>query len=163
MDGLKTGYTSEAGRNLVATAQRGDMRLISVVMGVEPMHGHFTESMKLLNYGFNNFSYQLLWEQGAAVCGVPVLKGTAAQVDAVTGEAAGFLSKAGLSSDHDTAVNVPEYPQAPVAAGQQLGELQILRDGQVVRTIPLLAAEAVPKIGLTQAWRQILGDICGMN
>lgn len=163
VDGLKTGYTSEAGRNLVATAKRGDMRLISVVMGVEPMHGHFTETMKLLNYGFNNFSYQLLWEKGAAVCGVPVSKGTVAWVDAVTGEAAGFLSKAGLSVDHDMAVNVPEYPQAPVTAGEQLGELQILRDGQVVRTIPLLAAEDVPKIGLTQAWRQILGDICGMN
>ncbi len=163
VDGLKTGYTSEAGRNLVATAKRGDLRLISVVMGVEPMHGHFTESMKLLNYGFNNFSYQLLWEKGAAVCSVPVLKGAAAQVDAVTGETVGFLSKAGLASDHDMAVNVPEYPQAPVTAGEQLGEMQILRDGQVVQTIPLLAAADVPKIGLVQCWREIFSDMCGLN
>lgn len=151
-DGLKTGYTSEAGRNLVATAKRGDLRLISVVMGVEPKGGHFTESMKLLNWGFNNFSYQLLYAAGTDVCAIPVEKGTAPLVDAYIESAAGVLQKAGAGGVYTGEVAVDAWPQAPVRAGQQLGELQILRDGEVVGTVPLLARADVPKIGLLQAW-----------
>lgn len=154
-DGLKTGYTSEAGRNLVATAKRGDMRLITVVMGVQPLHGHFTESMKLLNYGFNNYAYQLLYPAGAAVCAVPVQKGAQAKVDAVIDANAGVLSKAGEGGEYTTNINVTEFPSAPVEQGAVLGELQILKDGQVVNTLPLLAKESVEKISLSQAWREI--------
>ena len=56
-DGMKTGYTEEAGRNLVTTVERDGMRLISVVLGAQERQGHFNESMKLLNYGFNQFTY----------------------------------------------------------------------------------------------------------
>ena len=162
-DGLKTGYTSEAGRNLVATAKRGDMRLISVVMGVVPMHGHFTESMELLNYGFNNYAYKLLYPAGQAICAVPVTKGAADTVDAVLQNPAGVLSKLGEGGEFTTEIKVAEMPVAPITAGQQLGELQILKDGQVINTLPLLAESAVEKIGLLQGWRQIFGSICSFN
>ena len=162
-DGLKTGYTSEAGRNLVATAKRGDMRLISVVMGVVPMHGHFTESMELLNYGFNNYAYKLLYPAGQAICAVPVTKGAADTVDAVLQNPAGVLSKLGEGGEFTTEIKVAEMPVAPIIAGQQLGELQILKDGQVINTLPLLAESAVEKMGLLQGWRQIIGSICSFN
>lgn len=164
VDGLKTGYTSEAKRNLVATACRGDLRLISVVMGVEPQQGHFTESMKLLNYGFNNYTYQLLYPAGALICSVPVEKGAAGRVDARIEQAAGVLSQAGSGSNYETQINVAEpWPQAPLAAGAQLGELQILQDGQLVQSLPLLAADDVEKIGLWQCWREILASTCALN
>ena len=159
-DGLKTGYTSEAGRNLVATAKRGDLRLITVVMGVQPKNGHFTESMKLLNYGFNNYTYQLLYPAGAAVCSVPVTKGDRPRVDACIEEAAGVLSKAGESGEYSVEVNIAEFPSAPLAAGDTLGELQIMKDGLAVGSVPLLAAEDVGKIGMGRAWRDIIGSIC---
>ncbi len=162
-DGLKTGYTSEAGRNLVATAKRGDMRLISVVMGVVPMHGHFTESMELLNYGFNNYAYQLLYPAGQAICAVPVVKGAAETVDAVLQNPAGVLSKLGEDGEFTTEIKVEKLPVAPITAGQQLGELQILKDGQIINTLPLLAESAVEKMGLLQGWRQIIGSICSFN
>ncbi len=164
VDGLKTGYTSEAGRNLVATATRGDLRLISVVMGVEPQQGHFTESMKLLNHGFNNYSYQLLYAAGSLICSVPVEKGAAGQVDARIEQPAGVLSKAGGSADFETVINVTEpWPQAPLAAGTQLGELQICQNGQVVQSLPLVASNDVEKIGLLQCWREILSSTCALN
>lgn len=162
-DGLKTGYTSEAGRNLVATAKRGDMRLISVVMGVVPMHGHFTESMELLNYGFNNYAYQLLYPAGQAICAVPVIKGAADTVDAVLQNPAGVLSKLGEGGEFTTEIKVENLPVAPITAGQQLGELQILKDGQIINTLPLLAESAVEKMSLLQGWRQIIGSICSFN
>lgn len=155
-DGLKTGYTSEAGRNLVATAKRGDLRLISVVMGVEPKNGHFTESMKLLNYGFNNYSYELLYGAWESVCAVPVEKGEQMMVDAYIDNAAGILRKSGDGSEYTTEINIPEWPMAPISEGASIGELQILRDGQVVSTVPLLAKSGVEKIGLGQAWKNAL-------
>lgn len=157
-DGLKTGYTSEAGRNLVATAKRGDMRLISVVMGVEPKNGHFTESMKLLNWGFNNFSYQLLYADGADVCAVPVEKGTLPLVDAYLDGAAGVLRKAGDNAEYSCEVEVSEWPKAPLLAGDVVGKLVILRDGEPVRELPLLARADVAKMGLWQAWSRVLAD-----
>lgn len=164
VDGLKTGYTSEAGRNLVATATRGDFRLISVVMGVEPKQGHFTESMKLLNYGFNNYSYQLLYPAGSLICSVPVEKGVAQRVDAKIEQAAGVLSQTGGGADFATEiVAVEPWPQAPLAAGTQLGELQILQGGQVVQSLPLVAAADVEKIGLLQCWREMLTSACALN
>ncbi len=164
VDGLKTGYTSEAKRNLVSTACRGDLRLISVVMGVEPQQGHFTESMKLLNYGFNNYAYQLLYPAESLICSVPVEKGASSQVDAKIEQAAGVLSQAGSGSDYETLINVVEpWPQAPLAAGTQLGELQIMQDGQLVQSLPLLATDDVEKIGLWQCWREILASTCALN
>lgn len=164
VDGLKTGYTSEAKRNLVSTACRGDLRLISVVMGVEPQQGHFTESMKLLNYGFNNYAYQLLYPAGSLICSVPVEKGASSQVDAKIEQAAGVLSQAGGSDDYETLINVVEpWPQAPLTAGTQLGELQIMQDGQLVQSLPLLATDDVEKIGLWQCWREVLASTCALN
>lgn len=164
VDGLKTGYTSEAKRNLVSTACRGDLRLISVVMGVEPQQGHFTESMKLLNYGFNNYAYQLLYPAGSLICSVPVEKGASSQVDAKIEQAAGVLSQAGGSDDYETLINVVEpWPQAPLTAGTQLGELQIMQDGQLVQSLPLLATDDVEKIDLWQCWREVLASTCALN
>lgn len=161
-DGLKTGYTSEAGRNLAATAKRGDMRLISVVMGVEPKQGHFTESMKLLNYGFNNYTYKLLYAGGAAICSVPVQKGQISAVDAYIAEPAGVLLKAGDGGEYTTQINVAELPCAPLAANVPIGELQIMRNGEVISTQSLLAGQEVAKIGVGQAWRQMLSEALGL-
>lgn len=159
-DGLKTGYTTEAGHNLVATAKRGDLRLISVVLGAQAQHGHFTESMKLLNYGFNNYAYRLLYPAGESVCAVPVEKGAAPYMDAYIAEAAGVLSKAGENSEYTTNISVTELPRAPLAAGDQLGELQIIKDGQVINTLPLLAKEDVAGVSLGQSWREIFSGLC---
>lgn len=161
-DGLKTGYTSEAGRNLVATAKRGDLRLISVVMGVQPKNGHFTESMKLLNWGFNNFSYKLLYAAGANVCAVPVEKGAVDYVDAYIETAAGVLQKAGDGGEYTCEIAVNEGLQAPVVTGERLGELLILRDGEQVASVPLLARDEVARIGLGQMWKNVLRSTVSM-
>lgn len=90
-DGMKTGYTEEAGRNLVATVERDGMRLISVVLGCRERQGHFLESMELLNFGFNNFTYQQLYPAGATVAKIPVSKGAADSVSLITAEEIGCI------------------------------------------------------------------------
>lgn len=157
VDGLKTGYTSEAGRNLVATAKRGDLRLISVVLGVEPVHGHFTETMKLLNYGFGNFGYQLLYQAGERICGVPVEKGNQDMVAAIVTENVGILSRGAedAAGEYDTEVVVESWPVAPIQAGESIGELRVLRGGEVIRSAELIAAEDVGRMSPGQAWWEI--------
>ena len=66
-DGLKTGFTMEAGFNLTATARRGDMRLISVILGAPSNPQRFIQTEKLLDWGFNNFAKVQLFRRGEAL------------------------------------------------------------------------------------------------
>ena len=67
-DGLKTGFTFHAGFNLTATARRGDMRLIAVVLGAPSNPGRFREAGRLLEWGFDNFTVGARWPGGARRC-----------------------------------------------------------------------------------------------
>lgn len=83
VDGLKTGYTSEAGYCFTGTALRGDQRFITVVMRTDSYGARFEETIKLMNYGFNEFTEQKLFDAGDTVEGVetlPVAKGKEDQV-----------------------------------------------------------------------------------
>ena len=162
-DGLKTGYTDKAGRNLVATAKRDNLRLLSVVMGVEPANGHFTESMKLLNYGFNNYQYKLLYQAGDIICSVPVQKGVLERVDVKVAKDVGNLSQKNEKAEFMTEVDFAEFPLAPIKAGQKLGELEILQNGKVIQTVDLLAVKDVGKISIKDAWGDLLRDIITLN
>ncbi len=162
-DGLKTGYTSEAKRNLVATAKRDDLRFLTVVMGVEPRNGHFTESMKLLNYGFNTYQFKLLHPKDEIVCGIPVQKGVVDKVDAKVANDVGALTQKNAKEEYTTNIKVDQFLNAPVEEGVKLGVMEVLKDGQVMQTVDLLAAKSVPKISAKQAWEDIVKDILIFN
>jgi D-alanyl-D-alanine carboxypeptidase (penicillin-binding protein 5/6) len=82
-DGMKTGSTSIAKRNLVSTAERNGLRLVAVVLGVGVTNGHFTESMKLLNFGFNQFEFAQIYQKGDKVTSINVSKGAVDEIDLV--------------------------------------------------------------------------------
>lgn len=147
-DGLKTGYTSNAGRNLVATVVRNDMRLISVVMGVEPKNGHFKESIKLLDYGFNNFAYQKKYDKNQVICSVPVKKGAAEYVDLMTVEKSGFITEKSVQSEtKESIITIPNI-EAPIKAGDILGQVEIIRDNKIVSSTDLIAITNVERISV---------------
>ena len=138
-DGLKTGYTSNAGRNLVSTAVRNDMRLISVVMGVEPKNGHFKESMKLLDFGFNNYIYQKKYDKNQVICSVPVKKGIFEYVDLMTVEKSGFISEKSKQCETTEDIKIISDVKAPIEAGDILGQVEIIKDGKIVSSTDLIA------------------------
>lgn len=147
-DGLKTGYTSNAGRNLVATVVRNDMRLISVVMGVEPKNGHFKESIKLLDYGFNNFAYQKKYDKNQVICSVPVKKGAAEYVDLMTVEKSGFITEKSVQSEtKESIITIPNI-EAPIKTGDILGQVEIIRDNKIVSSTDLIAITNVERISV---------------
>ncbi len=123
--GLKTGYTSEAGRNLVAAAERDGLLLISVVMGCEERYGHFETSMELLNYGFNNFFYHELYPAGSALGTLNVSKGCSDRVDAVVAEAVGYTAPKTAPGEITTQVELADGVAAPVRAGEPCGWLTV--------------------------------------
>ena len=153
VDGLKTGFTEAAGYCLLASARRGDRRLIAVVLGTQSESARASESEKLLNFGFQAYETRLLYRKGAPVVTQPIYKGTRGAV------ALGF--------DHDIWLTLPrerftglagilETRQpflAPLAAGQKAGIMKITRDNAPLAEYPVVALDDVPVGGfLSRGW-----------
>lgn len=156
VDGLKTGYTQEAKRNLVSTAQRDGLRLVAVVLGVEAPKGHFTESMKLLNYGFNKFSYKQLYQAGDVITQCGIEKGALDTIDLVVGDNVGMIQAKGEEGEIKSRISCPSSIPAPVNQGDRVGELILEKDGVDICTYPLLVGEDVPKGGFFKLWSKLL-------
>jgi len=147
VDGLKTGHTDAAGYCLIASAKRGDRRLISVVLGTNSDSARAQESQKLLNYGFQFFDNVRLYEKGQAVSTLPVWKG-AAQTLKAGFDADVLLVLPRGESEKVKAELVSEQPLlAPVSAGQKVGVVRVVLEGKPLGEYPLVALETVPVAG----------------
>jgi D-alanyl-D-alanine carboxypeptidase (penicillin-binding protein 5/6) len=148
VDGMKTGYTQNAGYCLVTSARRGERRLISVVLGAASETGRAVESQKLLNHGFQSYDGVRLFAGKEPVATLEVYKGTARTVRA------GFLSDLHLTMPrgmraHLKASVVSMQPLlAPVRAGQSVGTMRLTLDGRPLREVPVVALDEVPLAGV---------------
>lgn len=150
-DGLKTGFLSQAGYNLVATAKQGERRLIAVVLGAPSEQVRENEAIRLLNYGFRNFQLvdinSVLPEDQ-----VKVYKG---QKGSVKVAAANSLITIPNGSMDNLNVEVQtEMIQAPVQIDQEVGKAVVIHNEQVIKEIPLLASEEVSR----GSWFRVLLD-----
>jgi D-alanyl-D-alanine carboxypeptidase (penicillin-binding protein 5/6) len=153
VDGVKTGHTDAAGWCLIASALRGERRLLSVVLGAGSDSARATESQKLLNYGFQAFDTVALYQSGRTVTKLPVWKGAAPEVSA------GFLADRhvtlpkGQADKLALSLVAQERLIAPVQSGQRVGLVQVAFDGRNVAEFPLIALEDVPPASLVgRAW-----------
>ena len=142
--GLKTGFTSSAGYCLSATAQRDGMELIAVVMGADTSQNRNTACKQLLDYGFANFA--LIQPELTETGDVPVRLGTQDGVPVQLGDFSGLLIDKSQKSSVTTQVTLEEVATAPVSQGQRLGTLKVLSGDQLLREIPLVAAQSVPRL-----------------
>jgi serine-type D-Ala-D-Ala carboxypeptidase (penicillin-binding protein 5/6) len=152
VDGIKTGHTAAAGYCLTASAQRGDMRLISVVLGAKSPRARTRQSKTLLDYGFNNFETRLLYKAGAQITSVRVWQGATEQVSLGLGEQVILTFPRGRYSSLSAEVTVPPRLLAPVATGSQQGDMKIMLDGRVLVKRQL---NALGSVALGGWWRQI--------
>jgi D-alanyl-D-alanine carboxypeptidase (penicillin-binding protein 5/6) len=147
-DGFKTGWTNEAKYCLTSTVKRDGLRLISVVMASPEARGHFRDSMELYNYGFAKYAYKSFFVRDS-VCGmVQVGKGTVDGIEAVALEDAGLIYSKGDQANLTSKKELLPYINAPVKKGQKLGEIQILKDGDLQKTINIVSPKDVAKAGL---------------
>ncbi len=142
--GLKTGFTSSAGYCLSATAQRDGMELIAVVMGADTSQNRNAACNQLLDYGFANFA--LIQPELTETGDVPVRLGTQDGVPVQLGDFSGLLIDKSQKSSVTTQVTLEEVATAPVSQGQRLGTLKVLSGDQLLREIPLVAAQSVPRL-----------------
>ncbi|MBQ0037396.1 MAG: D-alanyl-D-alanine carboxypeptidase [Clostridiales bacterium] len=149
-EGIKTGSTDDAGYCLVASAVRGDRRLISVVLGAKEVGEQvqsFSETSRLFDYGFDNFQTQTVLTKDDMVCQVPVelSKVTNYVVVHPAQDAAALLPKDAKLEDVEQTVKLDsEVAYAPITTGDKLGSVTISYNGNECVTVPLLAQYDVP-------------------
>ncbi|MGZ5495051.1 MAG: D-alanyl-D-alanine carboxypeptidase family protein [Thermoanaerobaculia bacterium] len=146
-NGIKTGYSGPAGYSVTASAQKGDMQLIAVVMGARSGSGRLSSfgiASKLLSQNFSQYNMNTVLRKGAVVGQVPVADGNAKSVNAVAAGDAQVLVKRGEEGTVKIAF-VPAPVTAPVSAGQPVGTVAVQVGGQTVARVPAIAGAAVEK------------------
>lgn len=146
VDGLKTGYTSEAGYGLVASAQREDMRLVSVVLGSASKRTRASENSSLLNYGFRFFQNLRPLSAEVTLVEPRVWKGATESLHAGVLESV-VLTVPRERTTADINLKVNDQLEAPLSRGDVIGNVQVVRGGEVLFETPLLVLEDVPSGG----------------
>lgn len=146
--GLKTGHHRRAGYNLTATATRGDLTLIAVVLGAEKKAACADEAARLLTHGFS--TYRVVWgATGGAPVGapIPVKGGEVAEVRAIAGEDLRLVLERAAAPNSEIQARVPPFLEAPVRKGQPIGQVAVVSDGEILGQVELLAAGDVAAVG----------------
>ncbi|MFZ5647247.1 MAG: D-alanyl-D-alanine carboxypeptidase family protein [Bacillota bacterium] len=150
-NGIKTGYTDEARRTLVSSAKRGDRELLAVVMKAE-LEGVYLDSIKLLDYGFNDFKQVELVQSGAEITRAPVKGGQSDDIGVLA--AGGFHYNLPVNDVGriDRKINLDGKISAPVSKGQKVGTMSFVRDGKVIGSVDLVSDRDVEKNPLFRWW-----------
>ncbi|MEQ6890140.1 D-alanyl-D-alanine carboxypeptidase family protein [Halomonas sp. CS7] len=147
VDGLKTGWTEEAGYCLVASAERDDMRLISVVMGTASEEARAQESQKLLSYGFRYYETLNLYDAGA-VLNTPRVWGGDKNELRVGVDSSVVMTVPRARDDELTAkLDIQADLTAPIAAGERVGTMEVRQGEELVGERPLVALESIEEGG----------------
>jgi serine-type D-Ala-D-Ala carboxypeptidase (penicillin-binding protein 5/6) len=153
VDGIKTGHTSKAGYCLLASAQRDQQRLISVVMGIdtktqtEGFRLREMGNLNLLNWGFRFYENHLLYNAAANIATPKVWKGTTDKVSLGVAQAMQINVPRGRYPELKPSMDVPKQIVAPIKKGQAIGTVRVMLDGKVLAEQPLIALEAVEEAG----------------
>jgi D-alanyl-D-alanine carboxypeptidase (penicillin-binding protein 5/6) len=147
VDGMKTGHTEEAGYGITVTALRNGHRIVEVLSGMKSMNARSQESEKLLDWAYREWSDYKLVKAGDALDDAPVWLGVTANVPVtVASDVVVSLPRSARPGMKVTAV-YDHAAQAPVAMGQQVGQLQITAPDTTEVDVPLIAAKPVDRIG----------------
>jgi len=147
IDGLKTGHTEAAGYCLIATAKRGERRVISVVVGADSEATRAEESLKLLNWSFQNFDTVALFEPGKPAVQARVWEGTTDLAPLGSEQTLWLTIPRGKGGDVKLVASRPDPLLAPLEKGQRVGTLTLTVDDQALRVVPLDVLAQVERAG----------------
>ncbi|MGN6513586.1 MAG: D-alanyl-D-alanine carboxypeptidase family protein [Lysobacteraceae bacterium] len=157
VDGIKTGHTSSAGYCLMASAKRGDQRLISVVLGDSSEVQRATDNLALLNWGFRFHETHQLYAANAPIARLKVWKGAANEVKLGLPEALQITVPRGKYAQLKPSMDVPRSIAAPIRKGQRIGTVKVTLEGKVIATRPLVALESVDQGGFfKRLWDELM-------
>ncbi len=154
VDGLKTGFTKKAGYNLVTSAKRVGMRLISVVLGSSSVNARTSQTQKILDYGFRFFETQTIKDIKKEV---PIASSTKDTLKVGTSKATSFTLARGQFKLSDQVMQLDTALSAPINKGDVVGKLLIQFEGKTMVSIPLVALEDAQQTGLFPRMLEAIG------
>ena len=159
LTGLKTGYISEAGFCISASAERDGLSLVAVVMAAPTKETRMADASALLNYGFANFT--VYTPPDDLLQPVPVQLGSADFVQPVLQNDQSIVVEKEKAAQLETQLDLPDALQAPITAGQQIGELTVTSGGETLMRLPITAAEDVQARSIPGLLLAFLGKLVG--
>ncbi|MFU1794770.1 D-alanyl-D-alanine carboxypeptidase family protein [Paenibacillus azoreducens] len=159
-DGLKTGYTSEAKFCLSATASKGDLRVVAVVLGEPNTKTRNEEVSKMFDYMFSQYSMHTIFKSGDVIGTVKINKGDVKELTLAAGQKYSVLLKKNAKAEgirHE--LQVPKEVKAPIQAGQVLGKLVVYQGDKVLKEFELKSPEQVGKAGWWKLFKRTLSKL----
>ena len=155
--GLKTGSTSLALYNLSASATRDNLSLIAVIMKAPTTKTRFAEAKKLLDYGFNNFTFKTFGKKGDVIQFVPINRGVQRGINTVLEDDAGTLIEKGKESHISQEVNINNNIEAPIKKGDVIGKVSFSADdGKEIFSVNLVSDSDVNKLNLFTMSKRVI-------
>jgi D-alanyl-D-alanine carboxypeptidase (penicillin-binding protein 5/6) len=148
VDGIKTGFTDDAGYCMVASAKREDMRLISVVMGTASAAARANESQTLLNYGFRFFETHKLFDANTVMAEAKVKKGETSKLNVGVTEDVYVTAPRKHFAELKAETQIDKALLAPINKGDSVGTLNVNLGNEVVLSRPLVAMDSIAQGGL---------------
>lgn len=155
-NGLKTGSTSKAKFCISASAKRGDMQLICVVMGASTRDNRNEVAKKMLDFGFANYSYEEF--PASELENMPVIGGKAESIPLSFGDFGTVVDKVNAGKVEQK-INLPQSVNAPIKAGDIIGNIQYVLNGEVVSEVPITAAESTERVTFWDVFKALLHEI----
>tara|TARA_Y100000768_G_scaffold334673_1_gene275509 strand:+ start:1079 stop:2227 length:1149 start_codon:yes stop_codon:yes gene_type:complete len=162
-DGVKTGYTSSAGYCLIGSAKRANMRLITVVAGSDSANSSFSDTQRLLEYGFRNYATQKYFEANKKYTSSKVWGGKMDTISLGVSQDISITLPRTSFKDLKVNYNIKNNIQAPISKGQEIGTLEIISNDEIVLTSELVALEEVEAKGFFgRLWSRFILWIMGL-
>lgn len=159
VDGLKTGMTDDAGYCMAVTAKRDNMRILAIVLGEKEGKVRNSETMDLLDFGFNNYEMSTVKNKGDKVGEITFDKSIPEKIDITLDEDISIMRKKGESKkEYKTEVRLDNLI-LPITKGEEIGKLLIKDNGEILKEISLKSSSNMKKRGFFNLWGSILKSL----
>ncbi|TWI58006.1 D-alanyl-D-alanine carboxypeptidase family protein [Halalkalibacter nanhaiisediminis] len=157
VDGLKTGFTREAMYCLTATAEKNDMRVISVIMGAPSPKERNAQITSMLDYAFSQFMTHKLYDRDHILADVKVSKGDKEKIPVVTSESISILTKKGEKIDDVVErLEIEKDLRVPIYKGDVIGQLVVEKNGETLVSSPLVSGDDVVEASWWMMFKRVL-------
>lgn len=146
-DGLKTGHTDNAGYCLAATAKRGDLRLIGIVLGEKDSRVRNSEVMSMLDYGFNNVKVNCLLKKGTVVKKEKLDKTDIENIDVILSDNLCVIEDKDDKNNYKYDISIKKY-KFPIKRGDVVGNIDVLLNGKKITSGNLTVKNDINKYGV---------------
>lgn len=163
IDGLKTGYTSDAGYCLTATGKKNGMRLITVVMNVDNTDNRSKDTIAMMDYGFNMYSLDKVVEKKTTLGNVKINLGKKEYENIIVMDDITFLNNNQSNKRNITYDIMTNEVNAPVKVGDEVGKLNVYEDGNFKYSVSLTVMNDVEKANIFTVFIRNLKDVISVN